>query len=108
SAARGGLASVALLVLPLAGAQATFNVDLRAFAQVFAGDLGEPTEERHAVPLGALLLFARLLVAPALAGGDPQVRHRGARRHRASLGVRAQVTDENDFVDTARHGGNPR
>src|SRR6185437_6393374 len=99
----GGIALVALLVLPLAGAQAALNIDLRAFFQVFAGDLRQPAEEGHAVPLGALLLLAALLVAPALGGGDAKVRHAAARRHGARFRIRAQVADEDDFVDSARH-----
>src|SRR5215472_14705662 len=77
----GRVALVALLVLPLARPQAPFDVDLRALAQIFAGDLGQAAEERDAVPLGALLLLAGLLIAPALAGRDAQVGHRRARGH---------------------------
>src|SRR5919109_1003892 len=58
----GRVALVALLVLPLAGAQAPLDVDLRALAQVLAGDLREAAEQRHPMPLGALLLLAGLLV----------------------------------------------
>src|SRR5690606_9704686 len=36
----GGVAVLALLVLPLAGLQAAFDVALRALAQVLAGDFG--------------------------------------------------------------------
>src|SRR4029077_13984169 len=99
----GGVAVVALLVLPLTRAQAPLDVDLRALAQVLAGDFRQAAEQRHAVPLGALLLLARLLVAPALAGGDAQVRDRGAGGHGAGFGVGTQVADENDFVDATRH-----
>src|SRR5579885_3422356 len=61
-----GIALVALLVLPLAGAQAALNIDLRSLAQVLAGDLRQPAKKGDAVPLGALLLLAALLVTPAL------------------------------------------
>src|SRR4029077_1827779 len=69
----GGVALVALLVLPLARAQTAFDVNLRALAQVLGGDLRQAPEKRHAMPLGALLLLPAGLVAPALAGGDAQV-----------------------------------
>src|SRR6202034_1842262 len=99
----GRVTLVALLVLPFAGAQAPFDIDLRALAQIFAGDLGEAPEERHAMPLGALLLLAALLIPPALAGGDAQVGDRRARGHGAGLGVSAEVANQNHFVDAARH-----
>src|SRR5882762_3912057 len=99
----GRVAIVALLVLPFAGAQAALDVDLRALAQVLAGDFRQAPEERHAVPFGTLLLLTGLLVAPALTGCDAQVRHGRAGGHGAGLGVGPQVTDENDFVDATRH-----
>src|SRR5882672_11253735 len=100
----GRVAIVALLVLPFARAQASLDVDLRALAQVLAGDLCQAPEERHAVPFGALLLLTGLLVAPAFAGRDAQVRHGRAGGHGASLGVGPQVAYENDLVDATRHG----
>src|ERR1700683_1416828 len=53
----GGVAIAAFLVLPLARAQSALNIDLRAFAQVLGGDLAQPSEQCHVVPLGAFLLF---------------------------------------------------
>src|ERR1700733_12485124 len=42
----GRVAVIALLVLPLAGAQAPLDVHLRAFFQVLAGNLGQAAKER--------------------------------------------------------------
>src|ERR1700683_10693 len=81
----GGVAVAAFLVLPLACAQSALNIDLRALAQVFGGDLAEPPDQRHVVPLGAFLLLAGLLVLPALGGCQPHVGHRHARGHRPRL-----------------------
>jgi len=91
------------LVLPLASAQAALNVDLRAFLQVLGGDFAQPAEENHPVPLRALLLLAALLVAPAFAGGNAQIGDGGAGWHGAGLGIRPEIADQNDFIDTARH-----
>src|SRR5262249_820969 len=99
----GRIALVALLVLPLARAQAALDVHLRALAQVLGRNLRQAPEECDPVPLGALLLLPALLGAPALARGDAQVRDRGARGHGARLRVRAQIADENDLVDAAGH-----
>src|SRR5690606_3363903 len=94
---------VAVPVLPLAGAQPPLDVHLRALAQVFRRDLGKPAEHRDVVPLRALLLLARLPILPGLGGGDAQVRDGGAARHVAGLGIGAQVTDQNDFIDASGH-----
>src|SRR5882724_4155169 len=99
----GGVALGALLVLPLASAQAALNIDLRAFLQVLGSDLAQPAKKNHAMPLGALLLLAALLVLPALAGRDAQIGDRGARRHGAGLGISAEISDQDDLIDSARH-----
>src|SRR5207248_5480671 len=80
----GRIALVSLLILPLARVQAPLDVDLRALAQVLARDLREPPEERHAMPLGALLLLAGLLVPQAFARRHAPVRDRASGGHRAS------------------------
>src|SRR5690606_32431287 len=54
----GGVAVLALLILPLAGLQAAFEVALRPLAEVLGGDLGDLAEQHHTVPLGALLQLA--------------------------------------------------
>src|SRR5205085_5273691 len=100
----GRVALVPLLVLPLAGAQASLDVDLRALAQVLAGDFRQAPEERDAVPFGPLLLLTGLLVAPALVGRLAQVRDRGSGGHRAGLGIGPQVSNDDDLVDATRHG----
>jgi hypothetical protein len=102
-----GVAVLALLVLPLARAQRAFDVDLRALLQVLAGDFTETPEHGHVVPLGAFLVLARLLVFPALAGRHADVRDRHAGRHGAGFRVCAQISDQDDFVDSPRHGRVP-
>src|SRR6266849_8811346 len=94
----GGGALLAFLVLPLAGAQGPFDVDLRALLQVFAGDLGEAAEEHHAVPLGAFLLFSARLVFPGVGGGDRNVGDRSAFGVVTRLGIAPEVAYENHFV----------
>src|SRR5690606_28106518 len=84
-----GVAVLAILPLPFAGAQAAFDVHLRAFFQVFAGDFTEAVEEHHAVPFGALLHLPGLFVFPAFAGGDVDVGHRTAAGQKTGFRVRA-------------------
>src|SRR6185503_15538549 len=66
----GGVAVLAVLVLPLARAQLALDIDLRALLQVLAGDLRQATVEGDAMPLGRLLLLAARLVFPGVRGGD--------------------------------------
>src|SRR6266849_4089431 len=104
----GGGALLAFLVLPLAGAQGPFDVDLRALLQVFAGDLGEAAEEHHAVPLGAFLLFSARLVFPGVGGGDRNVGDRPAFWIVTSLGIAPEVAYENHFVYRSHFSSPPR
>src|SRR5688500_5007209 len=85
----GAVAVLALLVLPLAGAQAAFDVDLRAFLQVFARDLRQTPEEGDAMPLGRLLHLTARLVLPLVGSLDADVGDRIAARRVAGLRVRA-------------------
>src|SRR3990172_5929783 len=94
----GRVAVMALLVLPLAGADAALDVDLRALLQVLAGDLRQAPEERDAVPLGRLLLLAARLVLPAIGGRDADIRHALAARQIASLGVGPEGSHQDHFV----------
>src|SRR5699024_10212429 len=64
----GGVAILAVLALPFAGAQAAFDVDFRALAQILAGDFSQAVEEHDPVPLGALLGLAGVLVLPRFGG----------------------------------------
>ena len=94
---------MAFFVLPLTRLQPAFDVHLAAFAQIFAGDFAEPREAHDRMPLGALLLFAGLLVLPGLGRCDAQVRHRGAALGVSSLRIAPQIADQDDLVDAARH-----
>src|SRR5690606_8668487 len=59
--------------------------------------------DHHAVPLGLFLALAGGLVAPLLGGGQRQVGDALARIEGADLRVLAQIADQNDLVDAARH-----
>ena len=85
---------IALVVLPLAGAEFALEIDLGALARVLARDLDEAVEHHHRVPLRLLALFAGLLVLPGIRGGDPQVGDRLAARGLADFRVLAQVADQ--------------
>src|SRR5690606_34425085 len=96
----GGVALHAVL-FPAAGLQAAFNVDLRALPDVFGNNLGEALVEHHAVPLGALLLLAGVLVLPGFAGGQGEVGDGAAIGHVAGFGILSHVPHQNYFVDTS-------
>ena len=96
------VAVVARLVGPLARLDLTFDINLRALAQITLGDAAEVfVEDDDIVPLGPLLAVA-VAVLPLLGGGDAHVDHFAAVVERARLRVRAQIADQNDLVH-ARH-----
>ncbi|MPN21514.1 hypothetical protein SDC9_168894 [bioreactor metagenome] len=64
-----------------------------------ADDFSEATVEDDAVPFGDFLVFAGVLVAPAVGGGDGDVRYLVTIGEAAHFGVAAQVADDDDFVD---------
>ena len=68
----GAVAVCARLVLPFAGAELAFEVNLRTFLKVFFCDLAEAlAEDDDAVPFGAFDAVAAV-VFPALAGGNDE------------------------------------
>src|SRR5256714_1287322 len=93
----GGVLVLAVLVLPLARLQASFDVDLRALLEVLARDLRELAEEGDAVPFRLLLHLARL-VLPLVGGRDGNVRDRAAVRHVARLRIASEVAHQNHLV----------
>lgn len=95
----GGVLFDAVLVGPLARAQASFDIHLRALAQVLAGDFGQAAVEDDAVPLGGFAHFAALLVFPAIGGGHCDVRDLVAAREGTHFGVAPQIADDDDFID---------
>src|SRR5690554_2304355 len=99
----GGIAILTILPLPFARAQAAFDIHLRAFFQVFAGDLGQTIEKYHPMPLGTLLHLPALLVLPGFAGGDIHIRDGVAARHETGFRVSAQVANQDYLVNASCH-----
>src|SRR6266478_2045026 len=92
----------AFLVGPLAGLKAALDEDLAALGEVLSAVLRRLAPDDDAVPLGPLLLLA-CLVRPRLVGGDGEVRHRLPAGRVPDLGITAQIADQDDLVDAARH-----
>src|SRR6266545_5668657 len=100
----GRVLVLAGLVLPFAGLQLALEIDLRALLQILLGDPAKPlAENHHAVPLGPLAALAGGLVAPALRGGDAQIRDRAAVLGAPDLGILAQIADQDHLVDRTCH-----
>ena len=100
----GGVAVIAVAVLPFAGLELAFEIDLGALAQILLGDLAQAlVEDRDIVPFGLFAPLAGVLVAPAFAGGDAQVGDRAAVLHVADFRVGAEIADQNDLVDGTGH-----
>src|SRR6187401_2087560 len=94
----GRVALVAVLVLVLARPDPALDVDLGPFLQVFAFDLGEPPEERDAMPCGRLLHFAARLVLPAVSRRYPDVGDCIAARLVPRLRISAEIADQDYLV----------
>ena len=88
-----------MLILPLPRANAAFDEDLPALREVLPDDLRLLAPHHDPMPLGGFLLLAAL-VGPALGGGEAEVRHGLLAGGVAQLGVGAQISDQNDLVDS--------
>jgi len=95
----GRVALVAVLVLPLVGPDAPFDIDLAALLEILAGRLGQLAEEDDAVPFGAVLQLTRCLVTEAVGSRHPDVANRVAVGRIAGFRIRTKVADENHFID---------
>jgi hypothetical protein len=102
------VAVLAALILPFAGFQLAFDIHLGALFQVLFGHLGEVfIEDRHGMPFGAFLAFARGLVAPGFRRGDAQVHDLAAVLETAHLGVAPEIADDDHLVDGTGHAFPP-
>ena len=77
------------------------------FFRYSAAIFAQAAEQRDAVPLGALLLLAGLLSFQLSVVAMRRLATVAARGHGPRFRIGAQVADENDFVDSARHGRRP-
>ena len=98
----GDVLLVAFLVVVRAGLDAALDEDLAALGEVLRADLGALAPHHDAVPLGALLALT-VLVVPALAGRDAQLADALPARRVPHVGIGAEVSDEDDFVDSTGH-----
>src|SRR5262249_39047088 len=98
----GDVALLTFLVVVAAGLDAALDEDLPPLRQLLRADFGGLAPHDDAVPLGALLALT-VLVLPALAGRQAELVHAGVAGRVAHVGIRTQVPDEDDFVDSASH-----
>ena len=102
----GRVALLAALVGPFARRELALDIDLGALAHVLLCDLRQLlVEDDDTVPFGALLALAALAIAPRIRRGHRHVHHGSAILHGPHFGVAAEIADQDDFVDAARHGG---
>src|SRR5215469_15591590 len=90
---------ICVLVVPGASLKASFNVDLAAFLEVFTGYFSQSSPGYDVVPLG-LVLPLLVFIFVTIAGGNRESRHRGAAGRVFQFRVLAEVSDEDNFVDT--------
>lgn len=93
----GGVSFDPVLVFPVAGAQASLDVEEHAFFDVFLGDLGKAPPENDVVPLGLTDLFAVFVIVD-FRGGEAETGDGHPAVKVAYFGVGPDITDENYFV----------
>src|SRR4029077_10208013 len=93
-----------VLVRVLTAAERPRDVDVGALLQVLTDDLRERSPSDDAVPFGALLGGARL-VLPPLGGRHREIRDRSAAGGVLQLGGRSEEADQGHFV--LGHVGSP-
>src|SRR5208283_140213 len=97
-----GVSFLAILVVPTAGSEAAFDVDLLALGQIRGQVLIAP--QGDIVPVGLIFPIAGLRVLDAPVGGQGETRDRNSARRVPGFGIPAQVAQEDYFVDaTACH-----
>ena len=102
----GRVALLAALVGPFARRELSLDIDLGTLAHELLCDLRQLlVEDDDTVPFGALLALAGLAIAPRIRRGHRHVHHGSAILHGLHFGVAAEIADQDDFVDAARHGG---
>src|SRR3546814_3843455 len=70
-----------VLVLPFAGLELAFDIDLAALAQIAFGHIGKTfAEDRDRMPFGLFLALAGVAVLPRFGRGDAQIDHLAATR----------------------------
>ena len=85
------------LVLPLARADASLDIQRRTLAQVFAGDFSEAAVENDAMPFGDFPLLAAGLVLPFFGRRQANITDGIAVRCVAGFRVVAKVADKDYF-----------
>ena len=99
----GRIALLAALVVPRAGLQLAFDIDLAALFEVLLGHLGLPTPEHEPMPLGSLLALPCIAVIPAFRSRQAEIGYGHSVRRVAYFGIAAQIADQNYFVYSTGH-----
>src|SRR5580698_5005291 len=104
----GRVAVLAGLILPFSRLQRAFDENLRAFLKVLLGDPAQIlVEDDDAVPFGFLTPLAGRLVFPRIRSRDAQIGNRPAVLGAADFRIRAEIADQDNFVDAACHDLTP-
>ena len=94
----GRVALVAALVGPLAGAKATLDVELRAFAHKTVYHVGKVAPQGDGVPLGVVGCLFGVAVVETLACCQPHSRGLHTAFEGTNFGVYAHITNKYYFV----------
>ncbi len=98
------VAVVAGLVLPFAGLQRAFDIELGALLDILLDDLAQAlVEDDDGVPLGLLAALTAVAVAPGFRCRDAQVGDRPAVLRAPDFRVCPDISDQDHLVDATSH-----
>src|SRR3546814_13356975 len=95
----GRIAVLPVLVLPFAGLELAFDIDLAALAQIAFGHIGKTfAEDRDRMPFGLFLALAGVAVLPRFGRGDAPIDNLAAVLERPAFRISAEFPDQAHFV----------
>ena len=99
-----GVTIITVAVLPFAGAQAAFDINLAPFFQEAFDHADQAvTVDGYAVPFGALFAFTGGAIFPLFRRRNAQIGDFAAILERLNFRIGAKIADQNDLVDAASH-----
>src|SRR5207244_1332854 len=98
SADFGSFSLIAVLVVPLAGLQAAFDVNQPAFRQILVADFRKPVPSDDVMPFRALLTFAGSFIVPGIVSRHGKAAERNAAGGVFELRITTEPAHKNHFV----------
>src|ERR1051326_1980255 len=96
-------ALVAFLIVPFAGLQAAFDVNLTSLGQILITDLRQPVPGHDVMPFGSLLTFPGIFVIPGIVGCHRKSAKRDTAGRIFQLRITPEPAHKNHFINGLCH-----